>query len=93
MRRVPPGLLNALPVHALGPLGIVAVVRDVNPRQLVGDDVTDAAHVPRHFSKRAHHEDQHAPIWFHVSVLSNTRPSGFMSVCSGTGFCRRVSVD
>ena len=28
VRRVPPGLLNALPVHALGPLGIVVVVRD-----------------------------------------------------------------
>ena len=33
--RVPPGLLNALPVHALGPLGIVVVVRDVNSRLLV----------------------------------------------------------
>ena len=29
VRRVPPGLLNVLPVHALGALGIVVVVRDV----------------------------------------------------------------
>ena len=29
VRRVPSGLLNALPVHAPGPLGIVVVVRDV----------------------------------------------------------------
>ena len=29
-------------------LGIVVVVRDVDPRQVVGDDATDAAHVPRH---------------------------------------------
>ena len=43
MRRVRPGLLDALPIHALGALGIVAVVRDVGPRQAVGDDVTDAA--------------------------------------------------
>ena len=35
MRRVPPGLLGALPVHALGALGIVVVVRDVGPRQVV----------------------------------------------------------
>ena len=47
VRRVPPGPLNALRVYALGPLGIVVVVRDVGPHQLVGDDVTDAAHVPR----------------------------------------------
>ena len=35
VRRVPPGLLDALPVHALGALGIVVVVRDVGPRQIV----------------------------------------------------------
>ena len=47
VRRVPPGLLDALPVQALGALGIVVVlvVRDVGPRQVVCDDVTDAAHV------------------------------------------------
>jgi len=47
VRRVPPGLLGALPVHALGALGIVVVlvVRDVGPRQVVCDGVTDAAHV------------------------------------------------
>jgi len=44
VRRVPSGLLDALPVHALGALGI-AVVRDVGPRQVVCDDATDAAHV------------------------------------------------
>ena len=33
VRRVPPGLLGALPVHDLGALGIVVVVRDVGPRQ------------------------------------------------------------
>ena len=38
MRRVPPALLDALPVHALGALGIVVVVRDVGPRKIVGDD-------------------------------------------------------
>jgi hypothetical protein len=31
VRRVTPGLLNALPVHALGPLGTVVVVRDMDP--------------------------------------------------------------
>ena len=31
VRRVPPGLLDALPVHALGALGVVVVVRDVGP--------------------------------------------------------------
>ena len=41
-RRVLPGLLNALPVIALGALGIIVVVRDVGPRPVVGDDVTDA---------------------------------------------------
>ena len=41
MRRAPPSLLNALPVNALGPLGIVVVVRNMSPRQLVGDDATD----------------------------------------------------
>ena len=29
VRRVPPGLLNALSVHALGELGVVAVVKNV----------------------------------------------------------------
>jgi len=54
-RRVPPGLLGALPVHALDALVIVVVVRDVG--------VTDADHVLRHLRERAHHEDQHlAPV-------------------------------
>ena len=71
MRRVPPGLLNALPVHGLGPLGIVVAVRDVGPRQLVGDDASDAAHAPRHFCERAHHEDQlPSPVEFAGSVLT-----------------------
>ena len=59
MRRVPEGLLGALPVHALDALGIAVIVRDAGPRQVVRGDVTDAAHVPRHFRERAHHEDQH----------------------------------
>ena len=59
VRRVPSGLLDALPVYALGALGIAVVVRDVGPRQVVCDDVTDAAHVLRHLRERAHHEDQH----------------------------------
>jgi len=42
---VSPGLLDALPVHGLGALGIIVVVRDVGPRQVVCDDVADAAHV------------------------------------------------
>jgi len=46
VRRVPPGLLDALPVHALGALGIGVVVRDVGQRQVVGADVSDAAHIP-----------------------------------------------
>ena len=61
VRRVPPGLLDVLPVHALGAPGIVPVVRDVGPRQVVCDDDTDAAHVLRHLRERAHHEDQHPP--------------------------------
>ena len=45
VRRVPPGhLLNALPVHALGALGIVVVVRDVDPRQTVGGNAENSAH-------------------------------------------------
>ena len=48
------GLLDALPVNALGARGIVVVVRDVGPRQVVGGDAADAAHVPRHFRERAH---------------------------------------
>jgi hypothetical protein len=31
VHRVPPGLIDALPVYALGPLGIVVVVRDMSP--------------------------------------------------------------
>ena len=70
VRRVPPGPLNALRVHALGPLGIVVVVRDVGPHQLVGDDVTDAAHVPRHLGERTHREDRHpAPLYFLSAVI------------------------
>ena len=38
VRRVPPGLLDTLPVHALGALGIVVVVRDVGPCQVACDD-------------------------------------------------------
>ena len=57
VRRVPPGLLDALPVNALSALGIAAVARDVDPRLVVGNDATDAAHVPRHLRERAHHED------------------------------------
>jgi len=50
-------------VHALGVLGIVVLVRDVGPRQVVGDDVTDAAYVLRQLRERAHHEDQQpAPV-------------------------------
>ena len=60
---MPPGLLDALPVHALGALGIVVVVRDVGPRQVVCGNVTDAAHVFYYLRERAHHEDQHpAPV-------------------------------
>ena len=44
--------------RAFGALGVVAVVRDVDPRQVVCDDVTDAARVPRHLRERAHHQDQ-----------------------------------
>ena len=63
VRRVPPGLLGALPVHALCALGIVVVVRDVGPRKVVCDDATDAAHVLWHLRERAYHEDQHpAPV-------------------------------
>ena len=39
VRRMPPSLLDALPV---------VVVRDVGPRQFAGGDVTDAAQLPRH---------------------------------------------
>ena len=35
VRRMPPGLLGALPVHALGALGIGVAVRDEGPRQVV----------------------------------------------------------
>ena len=40
LRRVPPGLLDALPSHALDALGIVAVVRDVGPRQIVFEGIS-----------------------------------------------------
>ena len=51
------------PSRSLGALGIAVVVRDVGPRQVVCDDVTDAAHVLRHLRERAQHEDQHpAPV-------------------------------
>ena len=43
VRRVPAGLLDALPVHALGALGITVAVRNVDPRQVVGNDVTGVA--------------------------------------------------
>ena len=46
-RRVTPGLLGALPVHALGALGIVVVEREVDLRQVLGGNSADAAHVPR----------------------------------------------
>ena len=36
---------NLIPAHALGPLGIVFVVRDVGPRQLVDGHDADAVHV------------------------------------------------
>jgi len=36
--------MDALRVHTLGALGIVVVVRDVGPRQVMGDDAADAAH-------------------------------------------------
>ena len=60
VNRVPSGLLDALPVHAFGALGIVVVVRDVGPPQIVLDDSADATHVLRHLCERAHREDQHA---------------------------------
>jgi len=63
VRRVPQGLLDALPLHALGALGTVVVVRDVGPRQIVCDDVTDVAHFLQNLRERARHEDQHpAPV-------------------------------
>ena len=39
----------------LGALNTAVVLRDVDPRQVVGDDATDSAHVPRHLRERAHH--------------------------------------
>ena len=59
VRRAPPGLLDALPVYALGAFGIVVVVRDVGPRQVMCDDATNATHVLQHLRERANHEDQH----------------------------------
>ena len=70
VRRVPPGLLDALPVNALGALGIVVVERNVGPRQVVCDDATDAAHVPRHLRERAHHEDQHPARMYLLSAVT-----------------------
>jgi len=67
-------------LHALGALGIVVVVRDVGPRQVVCNDAADAAHVFRHLRERAHHKDQHpVPV---VPLLSAATicPSGFVSV-------------
>jgi len=61
VRRVPPGLLDALPVHALGALGIAVVVRDMGSRQVLGNDFTDAAHAPAS-PRTAHHEDQHPAL-------------------------------
>jgi hypothetical protein len=46
VRRVLPALLSALPLYALGPLGIVVAVRDVDPRELVGDNVADMTCLP-----------------------------------------------
>ena len=43
--RLPQSPFDALPVHALGVLDNVVVVRDVGPRQVLCDDVTDEAHV------------------------------------------------
>ena len=39
VRRMPPGLLDAPPVHALGALRIAVVVRDVGTRQFVSDSI------------------------------------------------------
>ena len=61
VRRVPPGLLNALPVHGLGPLGIVVVLRDVGPHKAVGSNATDAAYASRHPRELVHHVDKHPP--------------------------------
>ena len=49
VRRVLPDLLGALPVHALSALGIVVAVRDVDPRQVTGDDAADAWRCPGSF--------------------------------------------
>ena len=35
VRHVPPGLLDALPKHSRGALGIAVVVRDVGPRHFL----------------------------------------------------------
>ena len=84
VRRMPPGPLGTLPVHALGALSIAVVVRDVGPRQFVGDDATDAAHVPRHHRERAHHENRHpAPVVPFKKERGGHRPVG----------ARRVAVE
>jgi len=63
VRRVPLGLLDAPPVHALGAPGIIVVERDVGPRQVVLHDAADSARILWHLRERAHHEDQHpAPV-------------------------------
>jgi len=71
VRRVPPGLLDALPVHALGALGIVVVVRDVGPRQIVCDNATDAAHVPRHPRERFSVVNYTAPSYPMMMIMSS----------------------
>ena len=75
MRRVPEGLLGALPVHALDVLGIAVIVRDAGPRQVVRGDVTDAAHVPRHL-RDAHHT--RPPLYLLSAVaIGPSEPGGW----------------
>ena len=63
--RVLPGLLDAMPFQALGPLNVIAVVRvrGLGPRQLMGDDVAHAVHFCQYLDECA------API-----TKANTRP-------------------
>jgi len=68
VRRVPPGLLGALPVHALSARCIVVVVREVGPHQVVGlelsvsrEEVWESAMMPQ--------------IWLHPLRSPRTRPS------------------
>jgi hypothetical protein len=42
----------ALPVHALDPSGIVIVVRNVDPRQLMGDNFSQSRRVPKFIASR-----------------------------------------